>query len=265
MGYIIQYACVNIRGRVRENNEDNFFAQGRFRRSEQPDGDIVLTGRFRSDENQILAVYDGMGGEESGEVASLIAASGTGDFSGVSGDGPDTLNQMCWVLNRRVFYHASTNNIRCMGTTAAVIRFDSEDISVCNLGDSRIYRLSESGLRQISRDHVLPGYSARKAPITQYLGMPEVDVMLEPHLARGAYRSGDRFLLCSDGITDMVRLEEIARIMADSQDPEQCAMTLTARAMENGGVDNITAIVCQVDKEDGLTSLRSALSKIFIK
>lgn len=263
MSYVIHYACINARGRVRENNEDNFFAQGRFRRAQEPDGDIVKSGRFRSGTGEILAVYDGMGGEESGEVASLIAAGGTADFSGVTGDGPGLLTQMCQVLNRRVCYHAASHGIRCMGATAAVIRFDSEEICVCNLGDSRIYRLSPSGLRQISRDHVLGGYSARKAPITQYLGLPEGDVMLAPHLARGAYQTGDRYLLCSDGITDMVPQEEIARIMGSARNPEQCVQALVARAMENGGVDNITAIVCQVGKE--AAPWGAALSKIFSK
>lgn len=247
-------------GKVRRNNEDNFYAQGRYRSEDELLNDIVLQGSISSDSGEIFGVYDGMGGEACGEVASLIAARGTEYYLGMQGDSKEVLQKLCIELNRRICDYANENCIGSMGSTAAMALFTKKGICFCNLGDSRIYKLDKEGIRQLSRDHVLGNYHKKKAPLTQYLGMPEDEILIEPHLSFQPYRKRDRYLLCSDGITDMVSDEEIYRILRQEKPVEDCTGELVWQALKKGGVDNITAIVFEIsENRDGRKTINEKL------
>ena len=101
---------------------------------------------------------------------------------------------------------------------------------------------------QLSTDHIerRPGRESRKAPLTQYLGYGTEEVLLEPYIAKGEIRRGDMYLLCSDGLTDMVTNFEITDIMLKSADTESCVQELIRSALEHGGRDNITVIFCKI-------------------
>lgn len=247
--FLIKYCSINLKGGVRKTNQDNFFVQNRYRKSNEPDIDLIYSGEFSSIDNEIIAVYDGMGGEACGEIASLIAASETPRYLNLSEE--NYLLGLCKYLNQKVCDFAKMNNVSSMGSTAAVMRFEKDKIFICNLGDSRIYRIREDGIKQISKDHILTDFCGKKPPITQFLGIPETDMLIEPYLAAGEYIDGDKYLLCSDGLTDMVHEEDIFSIVSkNSTNVEAATKELVSKALQNGGVDNITAILCEINKID---------------
>lgn len=243
---VIEYCCINIKGGIRKNNQDNFYVQNRFRKFDEPDNDLIYSGEICSSDNEILAIYDGMGGESCGEIASLIAASETAKYNNNSESGEVVLGNLCKYLNSKVCEYAQEHNVSCMGTTAAVIRFEKEKIHICNLGDSRIYRIWNDSIKQISEDHVLEGFTMGKPPLTQFLGIPADEASIEPYIATGGYVSGDRYLLCSDGITDMLSENDILEIVLNAEDVNTGTRELVSRALQNGGIDNITVILCEV-------------------
>lgn len=245
----IDFYCVNIKGRVRTNNEDNFYALGRFRKENELLNDIVLSGEFKSDDSRFLAVFDGMGGEACGETASFIASVETSLYKNSNIDSVAVLRNLCSTINGKICEYAAEHSIECMGTTAAILYFQKNDIYVCNVGDSRIYHCTGKKLSQISVDHSVPMHGIKKAPLTQFLGMPNDEIKLEPFIAKGNYKSGDRFLICSDGITDMISDEEIEKIISESKPLSDCTNALVSRALINGGIDNITAILCEIRRK----------------
>lgn len=232
-------------GSIRQNNEDNFYALGRYRRQDETDNDIAIKGTFSSNDNQILAVYDGMGGENCGEVAALMAASGTEKYCGNSSDSVMILNDLCSSLNNEIFNFADSNSLGCVGTTAALLLF-SDKIYACNLGDSRIYKISNNLIDQISMDHSMPSPHRRKAPLTQFLGLPEDEIQLSPFITQGEYGAGDKYLICSDGITDLIEENEILKIVSENNSIEVATDTLVSLAIQRGGIDNITIILCDI-------------------
>lgn len=245
MDFRIDFYCVNIMGSIRKNNEDNFYALGRYRRQDETDNDIAIKGSFSSSDNQILAVYDGMGGENCGEIASLMAACGTEKYCGNVFDSVVTLNDLCSSLNNEIFDYANSNNLGCVGTTAALLLF-SDKIYACNLGDSRVYKISNNFIDQISMDHSMPAPKRRKAPLTQFLGLSEDEIQLSPFITQGEYNVGDKYLICSDGITDLIDESEILKIITVNSSIETATDMLVSLAIQRGGIDNITIIMCDI-------------------
>ena len=149
-------------------------------------------------------------------------------------------------MNREICRFAEENGIHSIGTTAAVLLFTEKEICAVNLGDSRIFVLEDGGLRQISKDDVLPLWDgSKKPPITQCLGIPPEEMRIEPHIQRLPYRAGQRFLICSDGLKDAVPDAEIAGMLSRiplGRLPE----ALIEKTLENGGRDNVTVMVSEV-------------------
>ena len=119
---------------------------------------------------------------------------------------------------------------------------------VCNVGDSRAYRLRDGEFLQLSCDHVekRPGRDQKKAALTQHLGFGSEEIEIEPYIAKGELKRGDTYLLCSDGLSDMLTNFEITDIMLGCEDAEDCVRQLIDSALQHGGRDNITAIVCKL-------------------
>ena len=232
-------------GRVREHNEDAAFARG-----------------------SIFVVADGMGGHAAGEVASAIAASTLGELAERADLTVADVVAQVDVANRRIFTTAVRNPQQWgMATTltgvAVVLDPDADadadqgsSWAVVNLGDSRVYRYAAGELAQVSVDHsevqemVDAGYltdeEARVHPlrhtVTRSLGrdrLPVVDTWVLPVVA------GERFVVCSDGLTNEVRDGEIAAVLAAGADVQATAQDLVDRAVAHGGRDNVTVIVVE--------------------
>ena len=133
-----------------------------------------------------------------------------------------------------------------MGTTMALLSFSEKAIYACNLGDSRIYRHFQGKLQQISTDHVIGGKMLGKAPLTQYLGFQEENMTLEPSIVEIGYQAGSSYLLCSDGVTDMLSDDEIQSVLNGTGTAEEKVSELLEQALSKGGRDNVTMVLAQI-------------------
>jgi protein phosphatase len=235
-------------GCVRENNEDKYDVF-------EPEEPTVLAARGR-----VYAVADGMGGHAAGQIASEVALKalihsyyreGESDAASALRRAVDAANQHVWDIARSVSGRSG------MGTTlvAAVVR--EATISVAHVGDSRVYRWREGRLEQLTEDHTLVNEAVRagrlsadqaavhpqRNVITRSLGVAGV---VEPDLLDLTLASGDRFLLCSDGLTTMVEDELIGALLGHGS-PSEAAWSLVDRACAGGGHDNVTALVVHVE------------------
>lgn len=251
MAYQIEYAYTCHIGKIRNNNEDNFWCCGDSLEAQNQGMSHIRSGYMKQSEYPLLAVFDGMGGESCGEMAAFLAAEACGeDFKtakdGIRNDPEEFLNEICESMNQAICDYGRTNKINSMGTTAALLAFAEDAVYSCNLGDSRIYKSDREKFYQISQDHVLGRSLFGKAPLTQYLGMEEENLQLEPSISRQEIKIGDRFLLCSDGITDMLSDGEIADILSRDTPVAKTVEILVDRALKKGGRDNITVVLCEI-------------------
>lgn len=251
MAYQIEYAYTCHIGKIRNNNEDNFWCCGDSLEAQNQGMSHIRSGYMKQSEYPLLAVFDGMGGESCGEMAAILAAEACGEHfktakDGIRNDPEEFLNEICESMNQAICDYGRTNKINSMGTTAALLAFAEDAVYSCNLGDSRIYKSDREKFYQISQDHVLGRSLFGKAPLTQYLGMEEENLQLEPSISRQEIKIGDRFLLCSDGITDMLSDGEIADILSRDIPVAKTVEILVDRALKKGGRDNITVVLCEI-------------------
>ncbi len=275
MNYEIPYICVSHIGRCRNMNQDNFICDGKLREPETTtDAEPFLTsGCLISDRPALLGIFDGVGGEEHGELAALLAAREASEVS-LSSDVEEELLSLCGKANARICLFADQNGIMSTGTTAAVMAFSREEMALCNIGDSKIFRFSNYEAVQLSVDHLCAVSYGLKAPLSQCLGIPPTEMLIEPYSAKLDYHPGDMYLICSDGLTDMVPLEEISGVLSDVDEVisggrrrrairraeyrthasdvenalEAAALYLLDRALEYGGRDNVTIILCRIEQ-----------------
>lgn len=235
MTFALDYAALSDRGLVRQNNEDSGYAGPR-----------------------LLAIADGMGGHAAGEVASqlMIASLSKLDADQPGDDLLDALAMSCAEGNASIAAEIEANpKTEGMGTTLTSLLFDGGRVGLCHVGDSRGYLLRDGELTQITRDdtyvqslvdegqlsedeaHVHPQRSLILKALT---GRP-----VEPTLKYREVREGDRYLLCSDGLSDPVSADTIAEALAEGS-PSDAAARLVDLALRSGGPDNITVIIADV-------------------
>lgn len=258
MAYQIAYAYTCHIGKIRNNNEDNFWCCGESLEAQNQGMSHIRSGYQKQSDFPLLAVFDGMGGESCGEMAAFLAAQACGKYYAenkgqIADDSSKFLESLCDEMNEAVCMYGEENRIGSMGTTAAILTFAGNEVYTCNLGDSRIYKSTSDKFYQISEDHVWKHNLFGKAPLTQYLGIKEKNLKLDPSIMVQEIQVGDRFLLCSDGITDMMSDGEIADIMSRDISVEETVEVLVNRALKKGGRDNITVILCEIkEQEKGL-------------
>lgn len=243
--------CVFHRGYKKANNEDNFLFDAKILRNS-----TIKTGSYQktiSKNSACFAVFDGMGGLPAGEQASKIAAETLLDQLCGSKKEPDEkwLSHVFHAINTAVTCYAK--KIGCqIGTTAAVLLFCESSIVVGNIGDSRVYHYENDKLEQLSRDHSDRtliqelGIKGRKPSLLQFVGKREDAQPLLPALSSFPNTNQGRYLVCSDGLTDMLTDKEIEWICRTYAAPLACAQALVQDALKKGGEDNITVIVCDL-------------------
>lgn len=250
---IIDAVCVNHMGRIRCNNEDNFFFDGKVLLPDNQGLGQTLVMRKEASEPVCVAVFDGMGGEQYGEEASFIAGN-TLRKKLVFEDGcaPERfLAELCTEANQEICNFAKNKHVRCTGSTAAVLYAFEDRLWVCNLGDSRVYAMSEGNLVQWSVDHTDGAYLQKngikkKPSLTQHLGILPEEMMIEPFVDSRFPLPDEKYLLCSDGLTDMVDSFAIEAVLQEKTELKVIAEKLLKMALDNGGRDNITIILCQI-------------------
>ncbi len=252
-------------GCVREHNEDD---------------SLVLA------DQGVYVVADGMGGHKCGEVASYIAVRSVEEFysdpelterlrqlyddlrgsedelGDVASFHEFRLRSAIEYGNLQIFRQASSDpRLEDMGTTLVGFAFQGSRVYVGHVGDSRAYRLRAGRLQQLSEDHSLANeyirmnllrpedlpYFPYKNVIVRALGLQE-DVEVDTRYF--TCRPGDRFLLCSDGLTDLVSDAEIREILAEPRSGEETTERLVQRALDYGGVDNVTVLLVEARAAD---------------
>lgn len=226
-------------------------------------------------QTRLAIVADGMGGHASGEVASALAVDTMVDYYGrtadmqpltwpykVDRDLRGDINRMTTgvlLANLEVHERASRDpNCKGMGTTVVAIYFLDDTIIVGHVGDSRVYRCRDGKLTQVTEDHSLINDYIKMKRVTEEeaenwphknvivraLGMKDsvqVDIVTEQP------QVGDCYLLCSDGLSDMLTDAQMAHIVTSTPDLDKTVTNLIAGANENGGVDNISVVLARVE------------------
>jgi serine/threonine protein phosphatase PrpC len=226
-------------GRQRQGNEDSFFVRA-----------------------PLFVVADGMGGAQAGEVASEMAVE---SFDrGLPGGAPaDALVQVIEDANRRIHDRSRAESQRAgMGTTVTAAYVGEREVTIAHVGDSRAYLLRDGKLSRLTRDHSLVGELVargklteeqaeshpQRSVITRALGPePDVQVDVDTYPAR----SGDVFMVCSDGLTSMVPEARVTPILEAAGSLEQAGRELIAAANDAGGRDNITVILFRLEEVEG--------------
>lgn len=205
----------------------------------------------------LFAVADGMGGHAAGEVASEIAVRVLSELAPEHPDGK-ALGRAIEEANRAVIQAAREGRGRQgMGTTMTAAMLEGERLVIAQVGDSRAYLLHQGKLQQLTRDHSLMAdmieagqltpEEARTHPqrsvITRALGS---DAHLHPDIYEINVETGDRLLICSDGLSGMIFDDQIENTLRRVQDPQRCASQLVNEAIAAGGHYNVTVIVADV-------------------
>ena len=254
MEYVIKGACKSVTGNVRTKNEDNYYFNFKTLKEENDGNNKTQTMQFENIDNVICSVFDGLGGEINGERASYIAASTLKEHME-----ENTNKEFIWEkyideANDKICEEMPVN-LR-MGTTVAAIQFLKDEISICNLGDSRIYGFKNKNLQQLSVDHTEARLQEKlnitldhKPRLTQHLGIRREELKLTPYKNKYEYTQFNKILICSDGLTDMLEEKEIAQIMSQPLEVKEIVDQLVEKALEKGGKDNTTVIVLEIQKK----------------
>jgi len=210
----------------------------------------------------LYVVCDGMGGHVGGQVASQLAvatiAESIRNQVSLGPSDEDILQTAIKRANQAVFTKAKADpNLHNMGTTVVGIRADNDLVHLCHVGDSRIYRLRQGTLEQVTRDHSLINLYEDNTELAARFGPPNSNVIVRAVGLRDsvevdhrviAMEPADLYLLCCDGLTDMVDDWMLREMLADGAQGslEECTDALVRSALSNGGVDNTTAIVLRI-------------------
>ncbi len=224
-------------GRIRLNNEDNFYLCGRYKSDVGKASDKVIQKECLIP--ALFAVCDGMGGEEYGELASLIAVQNLRpvQYKTYREAVKDNIHEITVLIDNKRRELKAAN----MGCTLAALYIDSGYAVSCNLGDSRVYLFRKEKLKQLSLDH-----REGRNVLLQYLGVSPDEFILDPFFTRLRLKNGDRFLLCSDGVTDMLNDADIAECLKQKKTPEDIVEDIVNAALQAGGSDNVTALAVDV-------------------
>lgn len=249
---------INNIGSFREKNEDNFLLDNQNRTLDIENCHIK---QIIEDKGFIVAVFDGIGGEKNGELASLCASE---ELKKIHKD--DNLyklnnNQVITQLNNAVCQLSKT--LKCKsGTTVAYLKVQDDIAQICNVGDSRVYLFRDNNLKLLTEDHTematvlklqkklgvkIDNNSLVTNALTQYLGIEKDEFELEPYIKENiSIKNNDIFLLCTDGLSHYISDVDITKILKMEEKLENINIKLYNSALENGCKDNITSILIKV-------------------
>ncbi|MFC4005191.1 Stp1/IreP family PP2C-type Ser/Thr phosphatase [Prauserella oleivorans] len=235
MTLVLRYAARSDRGLVRSNNQDSVYAGPR-----------------------LLALADGMGGHAAGEVASKVVIASLAHLDDDE-PGDDLVSQLRDAVaqgNQAISeLVANDPDLDGMGTTLTAVLFSGSRLGLVHVGDSRAYLLRNGQFSQITRDDSFVNELLEQGRITEDEAAthPQRSLLLkaltghevEPSFTVREARAGDRYLLCSDGLSGMVSNETLQEAM-QIPDPQECADRMIELALKGGGTDNVTVIVADV-------------------
>lgn len=256
----ISSAGITMPGKVREENQDNLYINGRYK--SDPADQVFGLRDTRQRDTYIFAVCDGIGGFRHGEKASLKAMEVLEKHGAEVFDAPEDYVERA---NLAICEEIARESGESVGTTLALLCLKGDEALFCNVGDSRIYLFREGDLKQISLDHTRArmmvdagivdadrARGMRESHIpSQHLGIRKEEFIIEAEIRRDVpVKSGDICVLCSDGINTMLEDEEIRSMLEEHKNDtaEDICRILVGKANDLGGRDNISAIVVKLEK-----------------
>jgi len=280
----LKVGVVSVKGNYREHNEDNFYVPGR--RSVRHDSGSESNSEMPTltlEPSNLFIVADGMGGQQAGEQASLMAVEmipraiarrlspdekEPNRIKEAIRDAVAEVNQE--ILGSSGAIHEYSN----MGTTVVLMQFRFDRVFVAGIGDSRAYRLRDGRMEQLTKDHSLADALLDAGTITPaelpshkfknvlYLYLGSKDARGGPEDVRVLdVRPGDRLLMASDGLTGVVSDKELARVLGTVDDPQKAATELKNMALANDSKDNVTCLIIHaVAQHDSSNSTRDAIA-----
>ena len=248
MKYSIDYAGISFRGSVRLENQDQYCIVDQVSQKNATDTN-VFSGKIKQRRQGLFAIFDGMGGESEGGTASHLAAEHFSHFNHAPGSHPlpDTLYHLMSDINDESCQYAVNKHYQAMGTTVAGLYFDHSKVWVFNIGDSRVYQIRNKTITQLTTDHVLMTPYLANRPLTQYLGIPKEHFVIEPCIHDYALQNKDYYLICSDGLTNLISDNEIRREIVHAETLESAVTSLREDVLEQGAPDNATMILLRVN------------------
>lgn len=199
----------------------------------------------------VVAVADGLGGHPGGDVASALVAHRIASI-GPTLSSEDAVRDALYACNRALYQAAggTGSELATMGTTVAGVVVQPGSLLTFNVGDSRVFAASRDGLRQVSVDDSPPLEPGQRTTslVTQCLGGTPSYCSISPHVTAASLSPGDRYLICTDGLTDPVTPDEIDAVTREHDDG-RAAFELWKAAIVAGGPDNITLAVVRIGDE----------------
>ena len=254
MVFKVDAACGSFIGNRRNDNEDNFYFNGKHLPPKNKG--LINPIKYSSTTSKIgiFAVFDGMGGGVNGAGASLKASEVFAEehkrLDEIALSGKEFMITACQMANDVINELSAKRQARTMGTTVAALYLSQDEVVACNMGDSKIFRIRDNQMMQISKDHtderILLAMGIRKKPVLlQYLGVPDAEMAIKPFVVKGDIQDEDVFVLCSDGVTDAIRPEEIYNLIKEREVDEAVNMII-AEVNKRDGADNATIIVAKL-------------------
>lgn len=244
-------------GKIRKKNEDNLYVFGEIM-EEKKHGFFSSDIESGTEKGILFGVFDGMGGLHCGEFASYLTAKTAQAEAKTGVETQETVGaflvRICEKSNALLCREMQVNVKKRMGSTLSILYLLQNQVFLCDIGDSPIFRFRNGQLLKISKEHtereLYEKLNAekpnRKYHLTQNIGIFPEEMELEPYIAKGEMHAGDQYLLCTDGLTDMVSEEKISEILCMPERADRKTKLLMRCALENGGNDNITIILIQL-------------------
>lgn len=252
--FVIKGCVYSDRGNYRENNEDNYYIGGNFMEKEQDKGKVIFKGNSKE---EVFAVFDGLGGEAKGEIASYMAAK--------------TMNEMAKKFNIKSYFEVVNNNIcqlrknnhkEMIGTTACIVYINDNSVVISNIGDSKIYLIRNGKINQLSKDHTMLAAMIEAGVLTesdiknykyknylsQCLGIEKTDKIINPYIKLiDKIQDDDIFILCTDGVSDILSHQDMYELVKNNKF-KNSAECLVKQAIKLGTKDNATALTIKICK-----------------
>ena len=255
MNFKIEASCGSFIGCGRNNNEDNFY----FNKKHLPEKNKGLKNPIKysgdTSDTVLFAIFDGMGGGVNGTEASFCASKVFSEefkkLGEIALSGKEFMITACEKANEAINKISEKKQIGIMGTTVAAICFSQDEVVACNVGDSKIFRIRNNQMMLISEDHtderIMLTMGIKKKPVLlQYLGISDKEMSIEPFVSKGDINDEDIYVLCSDGVTDVVSLEEMYDFIKGRK-PDESVREILAEIDKRDGSDNATIIIIKVN------------------
>ncbi len=254
MVFTINASCGSFIGNGRNDNQDNFY----FNKKRLPIPNKGLKNPLKctkeTNDPILFALFDGLGGECRGEEAACMVSTIFGEevkkLDELALSGKEFLYETCEKANKAVNELRECKQLSSVGTTVAALYVSQDEVVACNVGDSKIFRIRDKRMIQISEDHtdekIMSAMGIQKKPVLlQYIGIPDTEMAIEPYVSKGDLHSEDTYVLCTDGVTDVLNTDEIYEIVCN-HNADTAVRQLLAEVNKKDGTDNATVIVMKV-------------------